>query len=180
MPLPLRVRVQTAAAKKGGLLSAMRQLADGHWVLAFSSADKASLAVTLVQQHATRLQALYGDALAPLSGAQQQQQLPRTNPASQADLQQPDATQHTQQHHTQPESARQQEEEQQQDSVALNRTTQVGQQQEAASVGASLDSTGGGAAAQGQTGLEGEEGQLVGQHHLADDMTPACLTADTQ
>lgn len=66
--------VQTATAKKGGLLSAMRQLADGHWVLAFSSADKASLAVTLVQQHATRLQGLYGDALAPMCGVLQQQE----------------------------------------------------------------------------------------------------------
>eukprot|EP00775_Hariotina_reticulata_P010403 gene10403-10561_t len=61
----LRV-IKTAAAKKGGLLSAMRQLADGHWVLAFSAADKAAGAVHLVQQHTARLQALYRDALAPL------------------------------------------------------------------------------------------------------------------
>lgn len=66
--------LQTAAAKKGGLLSAMRQLADGHWVLAFSSGDKAALAVTLVRQHATRLQGLYGDALAPMCGTSQQQE----------------------------------------------------------------------------------------------------------
>lgn len=58
--------LQTAGAKKGGVLAAMRQLADGHWVLAFGSADKAALAVTMVQQHATRLQGLYREALAPL------------------------------------------------------------------------------------------------------------------
>jgi len=153
-PTPTRARLQTAAAKKGGLLSAMRQLADGHWVLAFSSADKASLAVTLVQQHATRLQALYGDALAPLSGAQQQQQQqqqPGRDPASQAGLQQPDAVHRAHQHNAQPEPARQQDEEQQQDSVALHRTAQVGQQQqEAASTDQKLHPTGRDAAAQGR------------------------------
>lgn len=66
--------LQTAAAKKGGLLSAMRQLADGHWVLAFSSGDKAAAAVHLVQQHAAHLRRLYGDALAPLCSQQQRQQ----------------------------------------------------------------------------------------------------------
>eukprot|EP00878_Enallax_costatus_P018191 GHUV01019139.1.p1 GENE.GHUV01019139.1~~GHUV01019139.1.p1 ORF type:complete len:212 (+),score=114.65 GHUV01019139.1:168-803(+) len=65
--------MQTAAAKKGGLLSAMRQLADGHWVLAFSSGDKAAAAVNLVEQHAAHLRRLYGDALGPLCSGMQAQ-----------------------------------------------------------------------------------------------------------
>lgn len=86
----------------------MRQLADGHWVLAFSSGDKAALAVTLVQQHATRLQGLYGDALAPICGTlQQQEQL----------LQEPEESlvqQHKQQEEQQQTQGQQEQQQQQQ------------------------------------------------------------------
>ncbi|KAF8073073.1 ema [Scenedesmus sp. PABB004] len=67
--------IKTAAAKKGGLLAAMRQLADGHWVLAFSTADKAAGAVALVEQHTAHLRRLYSAALAPLTGPQAQAEL---------------------------------------------------------------------------------------------------------
>ena len=97
--LPGHALLQTSSAKQGGLLAAMRQLADGHWVLAFSSGDKAALAVTLVQQHAARLQALYGDALAPMCGAVQQlePQQAEAEPAGQQSLQQQQQQQQQQQ-----------------------------------------------------------------------------------
>jgi hypothetical protein len=81
----------------------MRQLADGHWVLAFSAADKAALAVTLAQQHSARLQALYGDALAPLCAGIHHQQ--------------PEQEQH--QEPEQPQDAPGQAEQQQQQSARL-------------------------------------------------------------
>lgn len=46
----------------------MRQLADGHWVLAFPDVERASAARQLVQQHAAALRAAYGRHLAPLTG----------------------------------------------------------------------------------------------------------------
>jgi hypothetical protein len=64
---------QTAAAKKGGLLSAMRQLADGHWVLAFQSPERAAVAQRLVQQHNAHIRQLYEAALEPLCAAEVQQ-----------------------------------------------------------------------------------------------------------
>jgi hypothetical protein len=53
--------------RKGGLLAAMRQLADGHWVLAFSDAERATNAKLLVEQHAAKLRALYCEVLTPLT-----------------------------------------------------------------------------------------------------------------
>ncbi|KAI8470983.1 MAG: hypothetical protein J3K34DRAFT_520884 [Monoraphidium minutum] len=63
----LRV-LKAASAKKGGLLNSMRQLADGHWVLAFAEPDKSAAAMLLVQQHAVTLRAAYSRHLAPLTG----------------------------------------------------------------------------------------------------------------
>lgn len=82
--VPCMCALQTAPAKKGGVLSAMRQLADGHWVLAFSAEEKASLAVALVQQHATRLQGLYGDALAPMCSTLQEREQQLGEPEDEA------------------------------------------------------------------------------------------------
>jgi hypothetical protein len=50
-----------------GLLAAMRQLADGHWVLAFSRPEDAAKARDLVQKHAAKLRAMYTDVL-PTAG----------------------------------------------------------------------------------------------------------------
>jgi hypothetical protein len=46
----------------------MRQLADGHWVLAFSDPDRSAAAQLLVHQHTATLRAAYGRHLAPLTG----------------------------------------------------------------------------------------------------------------
>lgn len=58
-----------ATGRKGGLLAALRQLADGHWVLAFPDAERASNARQLVEQTAHRLRALYCELLSPLVSA---------------------------------------------------------------------------------------------------------------
>jgi hypothetical protein len=47
----------------------MRQLADGHWVLAFPDGEKAAAAQKLVQQHAGKLRELYKELLSPLTGS---------------------------------------------------------------------------------------------------------------
>ncbi len=44
----------------------MRQLADGHWVLAFPDGDRAAAARSLTHKHTNRLRALYSEALRPL------------------------------------------------------------------------------------------------------------------
>ena len=64
----LRV-LRSASHKKGGFLAAMRQLADGHWVLAFPDGEKAAAAQNLVQQHGGKLRELYKELLSPLSGS---------------------------------------------------------------------------------------------------------------
>ncbi len=46
-------------------MSAMRQLSDGHWVLAFPDAERSSSARMLVHQHAAKLRALYCEVLEP-------------------------------------------------------------------------------------------------------------------
>lgn len=43
-----------------------RQLLDGHWVLAFPSAERAWAAKQLIDQHTARLRAFYCDLLTPL------------------------------------------------------------------------------------------------------------------
>lgn len=109
--------LQTAAANKGGLLSAMRQLADGHWVLAFSSADKAAAAVSLAQQHTERLQRLYRDALAvlcplmPPAAAQQEQVLEQPPQCREQQLQQqpPDHRQQDLEHVSEPQECLQEQ-----------------------------------------------------------------------
>lgn len=63
----LRV-LKVASSKKGGLVTSLRQLADGHWVLAFADADRSSAAKMLVHQHAITLRAAYSRHLAPLTG----------------------------------------------------------------------------------------------------------------
>lgn len=50
-------------AKKVGILSAMRQLADGHWVLAFPDAPRSHLACQTVKQHAEKLRSVYAELL---------------------------------------------------------------------------------------------------------------------
>jgi hypothetical protein len=65
----------------------MRQLADGHWVLAFSAADKAAAAVALVGAKSDQLQNLYRDVLAPLCGTA----VPSTPQRAQEQQQQDDA-----------------------------------------------------------------------------------------
>jgi hypothetical protein len=47
-------------------MSAMRQLSDGHWVLAFPDAERSSSARMLVHQHAAKLRALYCEVLEPV------------------------------------------------------------------------------------------------------------------
>jgi uncharacterized protein with von Willebrand factor type A (vWA) domain len=67
---------------KKGLMSAMRQLSDGHWVLAFPDAERSSSARTLVHQHAAKLRALYCEVLEPITTvslrAEQEQQQKQT------------------------------------------------------------------------------------------------------
>lgn len=46
----------------------MRQLADGHWVLAFADAEKSAAAKLLVHQHTVTLREAYSRHLAPLTG----------------------------------------------------------------------------------------------------------------
>jgi hypothetical protein len=50
----------------------MKQLADGHWVLAFGDADRAANAKLLVYQHTVALRSAYSRHLAPLTGDAQQ------------------------------------------------------------------------------------------------------------
>ena len=59
----LRSLREGSGAKKGGIVGAMRQLADGHWVLAFPDADRASTASLLVRRNADRLRSCYTDLL---------------------------------------------------------------------------------------------------------------------
>jgi len=61
----LRV-LRGAPGRKGGVLGAMRQLADGHWVLAFPDAERAASARNLVEQNAARLRSLYAEMLGPV------------------------------------------------------------------------------------------------------------------
>jgi hypothetical protein len=65
---PSRPR-QAASNKKGGLLNSMRQLADGHWVLAFADAGRSGQAKLLVSQHSETLREAYSRHLAPLTEA---------------------------------------------------------------------------------------------------------------
>lgn len=58
--------IKGAGSRKGGYMSSVRQLADGHWVLAFQSGDHANNAKNLVEQHIAKLRALYCELLAPL------------------------------------------------------------------------------------------------------------------
>lgn len=60
----LRV-LRSVPGKKGGLLGAMRQLADGHWVLAFPDAERSAAACKSVRLHADQLRSLYADLLGP-------------------------------------------------------------------------------------------------------------------
>jgi len=46
----------------------MRQLADGHWVLAFPDAERSAAAKLLVYQHTVTLRSAYSRHLAPLTG----------------------------------------------------------------------------------------------------------------
>ena len=71
--------------RKGGLLAAMRQLADGHWVLAFTDAERATNAKLLVEQHAAKLRALYCEVLTPLTAvaASEAAALPQQQPKAQ-------------------------------------------------------------------------------------------------
>ncbi|KAF6253025.1 hypothetical protein COO60DRAFT_1704014 [Scenedesmus sp. NREL 46B-D3] len=123
----------TAAAKKGGLLSAMRQLADGHWVLSFPAADRAAGAVQLVDMHVAHLQQLYGQALAPLCGQPQQQHAGQHEEDwgedAQADAQADAQQQQHQQQQEAPRLTEHQEEEQQQQFEA-ERAKHAEQQQE--------------------------------------------------
>ncbi|GFR43644.1 hypothetical protein Agub_g4746, partial [Astrephomene gubernaculifera] len=64
----LRLLRSAAAGRKGGLLAALRHLADGHWVLAFPDAERAASAKQLVEQSAHRLRALYCELLSPVLG----------------------------------------------------------------------------------------------------------------
>ncbi|GBF91765.1 hypothetical protein Rsub_04069 [Raphidocelis subcapitata] len=66
----LRV-LKAAASKKGGLLNSLRQLADGHWVLAFADAERAAAAKLLVYQHGVTLREAYCRHLEPLCGGAQ-------------------------------------------------------------------------------------------------------------
>ena len=50
-------------SKKVGVLSAMRQLADGHWVLAFPDTPRCHLACQTVKQHTEKLRSVYADLL---------------------------------------------------------------------------------------------------------------------
>lgn len=60
------VQLQGASGRRGGLAQALRQLADGHWVLAFQDSERSAAACSLLQQHAAKLRAGYVEALAPL------------------------------------------------------------------------------------------------------------------
>lgn len=53
--------VRTAAGKKGGIIAAMKGLADGHWVLAFTDGDRVRNAVILTQEQSIRLQRVHKD-----------------------------------------------------------------------------------------------------------------------
>lgn len=62
----LRLLRSAAGGRKGGLLGAARNLVDGHWVLAFPDAERASNARQLVEQSTHRLRALYCELLSPV------------------------------------------------------------------------------------------------------------------
>lgn len=51
--------VRQATGRKGGLLYSVKNLADGHWVLAFQDAERARNAVMMVQEQVERLQSMY-------------------------------------------------------------------------------------------------------------------------
>ena len=60
----LRVlRSAREGSKKGGIVAALRQLADGHWVLAFPDSDRAATASLMVRRHAERLRSCYSELL---------------------------------------------------------------------------------------------------------------------
>ncbi len=48
-------------------MGSVRQLADGHWVLAFSDGERAQNAATLVAQHAQRVRAWHESLLVPIA-----------------------------------------------------------------------------------------------------------------
>ena len=77
-PLPPSAKPQAASSKKGGLLNSLRQLADGHWVLAFGDAERSAAAKLLVYQHSVALREAYSRHLEPLTGGPQ----PRRNGGS--------------------------------------------------------------------------------------------------
>lgn len=61
----LRV-LRSAAGRKGGLVAALRQLADGHWVLAFNDAESSGRAVAVAEGAANKLRTMYMEVLSPL------------------------------------------------------------------------------------------------------------------
>lgn len=48
------------------LMAPMRQLADGHWVLAFPDSERAMSARSMVELHSHKLRAVYIELLQPL------------------------------------------------------------------------------------------------------------------
>lgn len=58
--------VRAAPSKKGGLLSAVRPLADGHWVLAFPDSTRSQAACALVAARTELMQETYQDLLTRL------------------------------------------------------------------------------------------------------------------